>query len=98
MNSKVRSKKIREELSQQTILVIGGAGFIGSHLVDALLEKRNKVVIMDNLFLGRIENIEILFLKKKIPLELLLLNTISALLSLSKSPIAVLKKELPGVV
>ncbi|KAA6320860.1 UDP-glucose 4-epimerase [termite gut metagenome] len=39
------------------ILITGGAGFIGSHLCDLLLEKRNRVVVIDNLILGKIENI-----------------------------------------
>jgi len=40
------------------ILVTGGAGFIGSHLIDKLLEKGNEVVALDNLSLGRLNNIE----------------------------------------
>ncbi|MCX7771180.1 MAG: NAD-dependent epimerase/dehydratase family protein [Proteobacteria bacterium] len=40
------------------ILVTGGAGFIGSHLVDFLLGKGYFVVVIDNLSLGKIENIE----------------------------------------
>lgn len=40
------------------ILVTGGAGFIGSHLIDLLLEKGFYVVAIDNLSLGRIENIQ----------------------------------------
>jgi dTDP-glucose 4,6-dehydratase len=32
--------------------VIGGAGFIGSHIVDALIKKGNEVVVMDNLISG----------------------------------------------
>jgi len=39
------------------ILVTGGAGFIGSHLIDLLLEKGHFVVAVDNLSLGRVENI-----------------------------------------
>ena len=33
----------------QTILVTGGAGYIGSHTVLQLLENNNKVVVLDNL-------------------------------------------------
>ena len=39
------------------IIVTGGAGFIGSHLVDALLDLNYDVVAIDNLSIGRIENI-----------------------------------------
>ena len=37
-------------------LVTGGAGFIGSNLVDALLERGDDVSIVDNLSTGRREN------------------------------------------
>ena len=40
------------------ILVTGGAGFIGSHLCDALLAKGHRVFAVDNFVLGRSENIE----------------------------------------
>jgi UDP-glucose 4-epimerase len=39
------------------ILVTGGAGFIGSHICDRLLEKGHHVTVADNLSLGRVENI-----------------------------------------
>jgi UDP-glucose 4-epimerase len=39
------------------ILITGGAGFIGSHLNDFMISKNYKVVAVDNLLLGRKENI-----------------------------------------
>jgi UDP-glucose 4-epimerase len=39
------------------ILVTGGAGFIGSHVVDAYIEAGHEVVILDNLVSGKKENI-----------------------------------------
>lgn len=45
------------------ILVTGGAGFIGSNLVDALLERGYEVKVLDNLTTGKIENLE--YSKKK---------------------------------
>ena len=38
-------------------LVTGGAGFIGSHMVDRLLEEGFRVVIVDNLGSGRLKNV-----------------------------------------
>ena len=38
-------------------LVTGGAGFIGSHLVDNLIERGDEVVVLDNLSSGKKENI-----------------------------------------
>jgi dTDP-glucose 4,6-dehydratase len=38
-------------------LVTGGAGFIGSHLCEFLLDKDNQVVCMDNLITGSVDNI-----------------------------------------
>src|SRR3954466_15646431 len=38
-------------------IVTGGAGFIGSHLVDALIERGDEVVVVDDLSSGRRENV-----------------------------------------
>ena len=35
----------------------GGAGFLGSHLVDLLLDRGHKVIAIDNLVTGSVENI-----------------------------------------
>jgi nucleoside-diphosphate-sugar epimerase len=43
---------------QEKILVTGGAGFIGSHLVEALLHRGQKVRILDDLSTGKVENLE----------------------------------------
>ena len=39
-------------------VVLGGAGFLGSHLCDFLIEKGHEVVVVDDLTSGRLENIE----------------------------------------
>jgi len=44
-------------MSNKRILVTGGAGFIGSHLCETLLEQGNEVICLDNFFSGRKENI-----------------------------------------
>jgi nucleoside-diphosphate-sugar epimerase len=40
------------------ILVAGGAGFIGSHIVDRLLDMNSEVTVLDNMYTGRLENLE----------------------------------------
>ena len=52
-------------------IVIGGAGFIGHHLVKELLKLNNKVVVIDNLSTGVISNIpeNVLFYNKEISID-----------------------------
>lgn len=40
-----------------TILVTGGAGFLGSHLIDRLLDEGNEVICLDNFFTGSKNNV-----------------------------------------
>lgn len=47
-------------MTKKTVLVTGGAGFVGSHLCKALLDRGNHVICMDNFFTGRMANIEAL--------------------------------------
>ena len=47
-------------MKMKTILVTGGAGFIGSHLCERLLANDHKVICLDNLFTGSLDNIEVL--------------------------------------
>tara|TARA_B100000989_G_scaffold278465_1_gene240288 strand:- start:1054 stop:2040 length:987 start_codon:yes stop_codon:yes gene_type:complete len=51
---------------KRTALVTGGAGFIGSHLVELLLKKKLKVLVIDNLSNSNLSNIKKLIKKKKI--------------------------------
>ncbi len=44
-------------MEKQTILVTGGAGFLGSHLCEKLLDSGHKVICLDNFFTGSQENI-----------------------------------------
>ena len=44
-------------VDSKTVLVTGGAGFLGSHLVDRLLELGHRVVVLDDLSSGRLANL-----------------------------------------
>ncbi|MBF5027137.1 SDR family oxidoreductase [Planobacterium oryzisoli] len=48
----------KEQLKDKSILVTGGAGFIGSNLCETLLELGSKVTCLDNFSTGKRENIE----------------------------------------
>jgi UDP-glucose 4-epimerase len=46
-------------MKYKNLLVVGGAGFVGSHVVDALVKQRaEKIVVVDNMFLGKTENLD----------------------------------------
>lgn len=45
----------------KTSVVTGGAGFLGSHLCERLLREGHRVVVLDNLITGSVENIQHLF-------------------------------------
>lgn len=48
---------MRGELMQR-VLVTGGAGFLGSHLIDRLIGEDNYVICVDNFFTGTPQNIQ----------------------------------------
>jgi len=50
--------KFRSYKDRKRILITGGAGFVGSHLVDALMLDGHEVFVVDNYFTGRKRNIE----------------------------------------
>ena len=51
--------------SGRTVLVTGGASFIGSHLVDSLLKEKAVVKVADDFSSGRLRNLEYAFRKKR---------------------------------
>ena len=44
--------------SRKRILITGGAGFLGSHLIDKLIGQGHEVLCIDNLFTGTKRNID----------------------------------------
>uniref|UniRef100_A0A1I8A4J0 UDP-glucuronate decarboxylase n=1 Tax=Steinernema glaseri TaxID=37863 RepID=A0A1I8A4J0_9BILA len=52
------SVKFKNEKFRKRILVTGGTGFVGSHLVDKLMKDGHEVVALDNYFTGRRRNVE----------------------------------------
>lgn len=48
---------IRAARRSRTVIITGGAGFIGSHLCDALVQRGDNVICLDNLLTGTVDNI-----------------------------------------
>lgn len=44
--------------NRKRILITGGAGFVGSHLVDYLMQQGHEIIVADNFFTGRKRNVE----------------------------------------
>lgn len=53
-----KAKKMAKRGPTPVSVVTGGAGFLGSHLVDLLLSKGHKVIAIDNLVTGSVDNID----------------------------------------
>ena len=56
-------------MKKKIVLVTGGAGFLGSHLVDYLIKSNYTVRVLDNLIGGRIKNISHHFSNKNFSFE-----------------------------
>ena len=85
------------------VLITGGAGFIGSHLCDYLLERGHSVVAMDNLITGNIANLEhlvgherFLFIHHDVTEYMYLKGPVDAVLHLASlpSPVDYLQKPI----
>src|SRR5688572_32165042 len=58
----------RDFPEMKTWLVTGAAGFIGSHLVEALLQRNERVIALDNFSSGRRENLKPFLVRKQFTL------------------------------
>ncbi len=55
--SRSRPARRRRAADQPVSVITGGAGFLGSHLADLLLERGHRVIVLDNLVTGTVDNI-----------------------------------------
>ena len=58
-NTRVKFDSITSQYENLNCAVTGGASFIGSHLVDALLSLNTNVVVIDDLTSGKKENLQL---------------------------------------
>jgi len=55
----IEKQSLKQHLKKiMRILITGGAGFLGSHLSDRLLEQGHEIICLDNFFTGRKSNIQ----------------------------------------
>ena len=54
---KHQTSSTKSQSEMRTCLVTGGAGFIGSHLVETLVRRGERVRVLDNFATGKIENL-----------------------------------------
>ena len=66
--SEEQYKKLQEKFYQKTVLITGGAGFIGSHLCEALHALGANIICVDALYSGKKENIKELLNKESFTL------------------------------
>lgn len=62
------------------IIVTGGCGFIGSHVVELLLSEGNKVMVIDNLSTGKRDNLDEIRSKERLSLEVCDVRSINTML------------------
>ena len=53
-----QEKNMNGHVKNSRGLIAGGAGFIGSHLCDRLINEGHRVLCIDNLYTGRIDNVQ----------------------------------------